>query len=120
MFRLAPRAGRNSLSSSPQRVDAVAWLTADRFVARLEFIVNRFDDVRPPAPTTGRSYTACRLIMPLPAALDLHAKLGWLIATLRQQNVLIPIPQPPPEGGRHTHVIDDHAPTAAPSASGVT
>ena len=78
--------------------DSLARISFDALHARMEFVVNRVDDPKPPAAPTGKSYTACRLVIPLPAALDLHAKLGAMISMLQQQGVLKPIVQPPTSG----------------------
>ena len=78
--------------------DSLARISFDALHVRMEFVVNRLDDPTPPAAPTGKSYTACRLVLPLPAALDLHAKLGGMINMLQQQNVIRQITQPPPSG----------------------
>src|ERR1700760_1565899 len=80
-------------------VDSLArsWCDASHNV-RMEFVVNRLDDAKPGSPPTGKAVTACRLAMPLAAALDLHAKLGAMINMLQQQNVIRPITQPSTSG----------------------
>jgi hypothetical protein len=78
--------------------DSLARISFDALHVRMEFIVNRLDDPKPPAAPTGKSYTACKLVLPLPAALDLHAKLGAMINMLQQQGVLKTIVQPPTSG----------------------
>jgi hypothetical protein len=76
---------------------ARAWFDA-LHNARMEFVVNRLDDPTPGTALTGKSVTACRLVIPLPGLLDLYAKLGAMINTLQQQGVLKPVVQPPTSG----------------------
>jgi hypothetical protein len=46
------------------------------------------DDPAPPNPPTGKKYTACRLVLPPLAALDLVNKLQQLVALLEQQGIV--------------------------------
>jgi hypothetical protein len=82
--------------------DSVYRVSVEGLNAKLEFVVNRTDDAKPPAPPSGKSLTACRLVIPLPAMIDLHAKLAQLIGALQGQAALkkqiAPIPKADPEG----------------------
>jgi hypothetical protein len=62
---------------------------------KMEFLVNRPNPAQPGGAITGRSVTACRLIMPLPGIIDLIGKLQGLIASLQAQGVVIPGAQGP-------------------------
>jgi hypothetical protein len=64
----------------------------------MEFGVNRLDDPQPAAPPTGKSLTACRLVIPLPGLIDLYARLGAMINVLQQQGVIKTVTQPPTSG----------------------
>ena len=78
--------------------DSLYRISFDALQVRMEFVVNRLDDPQPQTPPTGKSFTACRLVMPLAAMLDLHGKLGTMITMLQQQNVIRPVIQPPTSG----------------------
>jgi len=69
-------------------VDSVARVTFDGATLRLEFAVNRLDDVRPPAQQTGRAVTACRLVLPASGMLDLFGRLSNLMNALQSQGAL--------------------------------
>ena len=68
--------------------DSVARVTFDGATLRLEFAVNRLDDVRPGTQQTGRAVTACRLVLPPAGMLDLLGRLNALINALQSQGVL--------------------------------
>ena len=78
--------------------DSLAKLMFDGMNVRMEFVVNRLDDPKPPAVPTGRATTACRLVLPAPGMLDLINKLQMLVATLQAQGLLRPITSPPTAG----------------------
>jgi hypothetical protein len=78
--------------------DSCARLSIEGLNAKLEFVVNRMDDPKPPAPPTGKAMTACRVVLPLPGMIDLHAKLTQLIGALQAQGVLTSIAQVPHSG----------------------
>jgi hypothetical protein len=77
--------------------DSCARLMMEGPNCKFEFNVNRFDDPKPPAAPTGRTVTACRLVLPLPAVIDLHAKLTQIIGVLQAQGVVhqVQAGQPP-------------------------
>ena len=68
--------------------DTVEKLSFDGQTLRLELCVTRMDDPKPPSPPTGKKYTACRLVLPPLAALDLVNKLQQLVAMLEQQGIV--------------------------------
>ena len=68
--------------------DTVEKLSFDGQTLRLELCVTRMDDPAPPNPPTGKKYTACRLVLPPLAALDLVNKLQQLVALLEQQGIV--------------------------------
>src|SRR5579872_7631925 len=51
--------------------DSVMSLVFDGQSLRIEFGVTRLDEVKPNTPITGRRYTACRLVLPPAAAVEL-------------------------------------------------
>jgi hypothetical protein len=67
--------------------DAVTSLIFDGQSLRIEFGVTRLDEVKPNAPITGRRYTACRLVLPPAAAIDLINRMQQIGAALTQAGV---------------------------------
>ncbi len=63
-------------------------------VVKLEFVVNRLDDPKPPSPPSGKAFTAARLVIPLPGVIDLFGKLQMFVGQLQAQGVLRPIQDP--------------------------
>ncbi len=78
--------------------DSLGRLTFDGIHLRMEFVVNRMDDPKPPAAPTGRALTACRVVIPLPGMLDMLNKLQAVVAALQAQGALRPITAPPTAG----------------------
>jgi hypothetical protein len=72
--------------------DLLRHATSEGVNVKLEFVVNRFEPAAPGAPITGRSVTACRVIIPLPGLVDMMAKLGSLVANLEAQGVITHLP----------------------------
>jgi hypothetical protein len=68
--------------------DFVQRIQFDGQTLRLEFAVTRLDDHRPPAPITGKRYTACRLVLSNAAAIDLMNKMQQITAGLIKAGVL--------------------------------
>jgi len=68
--------------------DGLRRATFDGINTKLEFVVNRMDEHKPPAPPAGQSLTACRLVLPIPCVLELHGKLSQLIGALQAQGVI--------------------------------
>jgi hypothetical protein len=80
-------------------VDSCVRINGEGFNVKVEFVVNRFDDPKPPAPPSGSALTACRLVMPIPGMLDLHAKLTQMIDALKTQGTIKQFPTMPPTAG---------------------
>ena len=78
--------------------DSCFRLSIEGLNAKIEFVVNRMDDPKPPAPPTGKAMTACRIVLPLPGMIDLHSKLTQLIGVLQAKGVLKLIAQVPQSG----------------------
>lgn len=68
--------------------DTIEKMSFDGQTLRIELCVTRMDDPKPPHPPTGRKYTACRLVLPPIAALDLLNKLQQLVVMLEQQGIV--------------------------------
>jgi hypothetical protein len=81
-------------------VDSLGRMMFDGMNVRMEFLVNRLDDPKPPAAPTGRSLTACRIVIPMPGLLDLVNKLGRMVSTLQAQGGPIRTITNPPTAGR--------------------
>lgn len=54
----------------------------------LEFVVNRYDQVTPGSPITGKKVTGERMVIPLPGIIALVASLSSLLAGLTQQGII--------------------------------
>jgi hypothetical protein len=78
--------------------DSLGRMTFDGLTVKLEFLVNRFDDVIQGQQPTGRAISACRVVMPIPGVLALHGQLTGLINTLQAQGIIKQIPQMPVTG----------------------
>jgi hypothetical protein len=76
--------------------DSLGKLTLEGFNAKLEFVVNRMDNPSPPNPPTGKAVPICRLVLPFPSIVDLHAKLGALISLMQAQGAVNVAPFTPP------------------------
>src|SRR5580692_5093664 len=81
-------------------VDSVTGLVFDGQSLRVEFGVTRLDEVKPNTPITGRRYTACRLVLPPAAAVDLINRMQQIGAALTQAGVARPAPRPPESTAR--------------------
>jgi hypothetical protein len=73
-------------------------VNVEGMIAKLEFAVNRLDDPSPPAALTGRAVMACRVVMPLPAMVDMMGKLQAVMAQLQSAGIFRPISNPPTAG----------------------
>ncbi|MBI3043903.1 MAG: hypothetical protein HYY78_13880 [Betaproteobacteria bacterium] len=80
--------------------DTVEKLSFDGQTLRMELCVTRMDDPHPPNPPTGKKYTACRLVLPPLAAIDLANKLQQLVVMLEQQGI-VKRGAPPAAGTTH-------------------
>jgi hypothetical protein len=74
--------------------DSVTNLIFDGQSLRIEFGVTRLDEVKPNTPITGRRYTACRLVLPPAAAIDLINRMQQIGAALTQAGVAKPTRPP--------------------------
>jgi hypothetical protein len=68
--------------------DSCARILVEGLNAKLEFTVNRMDDPKPPSPPTGKALTVCRVVLPLPGVIDLHAKLSQILSALQAQGIM--------------------------------
>jgi hypothetical protein len=80
-------------------VDSLGRWTFENALVKMEFLVNRMDDLNPSGPPTGRAMTACRIVIPLPGMIDMLGKLQAIMAQLQAANIIRPISSPP-TGGR--------------------
>jgi hypothetical protein len=66
--------------------DTVQGLVFDGQTFRVEFCVTRMDEMETAeGPATGKKYTACRMVLPPSAALELSTRLGRMVAAMVQQ-----------------------------------
>ena len=72
---------RNAARLSPIRSSAVFF---DGQTMRIEFGITRMDEMKQGVPLTGRRYPACRLVLPVNAAIDLINKMQQTGAALQQ------------------------------------
>jgi hypothetical protein len=79
--------------------DSINALFFDGQMLRIEFGVNRFDDMKPNAPLSGRRLPACRLVLPANAAVDLINRMQQIAAALVQAGV---VKQNPPSAAEPT------------------
>ena len=73
--------------------DSINALFFDGQMLRIEFGVNRFDEMKPNAPLTGRRLPACRLVLPATAAVELINRMQQIATALAQSGV---VKQTPP------------------------
>jgi hypothetical protein len=81
--------------------DSINALFFDGQMLRIEFGVNRFDDMKPNAPLTGRRLPACRLVLPATAAVELINRMQQIGSALAQAGVVKQTP-PSPAGAPKT------------------
>ena len=83
--------------------DSINALFFDGQMLRIEFGVNRFDDMKANAPLTGRRMPACRLVLPATAAVELINRMQQIASALAQAGVVRPqggAAAPPPSRER--------------------
>ena len=73
--------------------NSINALFFDGQMLRIEFGVNRFDEMKPNAPLTGRRLPACRLVLPATAAVELINRMQQIATALAQSGV---VKQTPP------------------------
>jgi hypothetical protein len=74
--------------------DSINALFFDGQMLRIEFGVNRFDEMKPNAPLTGRRLPACRLVLPATAAVELINRMQQIASALTQAGL---VKQTPPQ-----------------------
>jgi hypothetical protein len=74
--------------------DSITSLIFDGQSLRIEFGVTRLDEVKPNTPITGRRYTACRLVLPPAAAVDLINRMQQIGTALTQAGLTRQAPRP--------------------------
>ena len=72
--------------------DSVVSVFFDGQTMRIEFGITRMDEIKQGAPMTGRRYPACRLVLPVNAAIDLINKMQQTGAALQQAGLVKPNP----------------------------
>jgi hypothetical protein len=76
--------------------DSVRDMSFDGQTFRLELCVTRMDaPADAQAPRRARRYTACRIVLPTTAALDLAQKLGRVLSVVVKQNMAKATVEPP-------------------------
>jgi hypothetical protein len=70
--------------------DSVVKLFFDGQSLRIELGVTRLDGIPPSGPMTGNRYTACRLILPPSAAVELINRMQQIAAALTQAGIVKP------------------------------
>src|ERR1700722_1681694 len=68
----------------PEVADTITSLVFDGQSLRIEFGVTRLDEVKANTPISGRRYTACRLVLPPAAAVDLINRMQQIGTALTQ------------------------------------
>jgi hypothetical protein len=69
-------------------VDALRGVDVNGGVLRFEFVVNRFNEPKNDKSEGSRTYTACRLALPIVGVLDLFDKLEGLVNTLERTGLI--------------------------------
>lgn len=75
--------------------DHIRQVSFNENLARIEFCVTRLDEVKPPNPPTGRTYTSARVVLSPTAILQLHSNLASLVAMLEKQGLVQRSPEIP-------------------------
>lgn len=73
---------------SEMLVDALRGVDINGGVLRFEFVVNRFTEPKSDKSQGSRTYTACRLALPIVGVLDLFDKLEGLVSTLERRGLI--------------------------------
>jgi hypothetical protein len=68
--------------------DSIARMRYDGATLRVEFAVNRVDEVLPTGQNTGTAVTSCRLVLSAAGMIELFARLNGLMNELRAQGLL--------------------------------
>lgn len=70
--------------------DSINNVFFDGQTMRIEFGITRMDELKQGQPLTGRRYPACRLVLPVSAAIELINKMQQTANALQQAGVLKP------------------------------
>lgn len=70
--------------------DSINNVFFDGQTMRIEFGVTRMDEMKQGQPVTGRRYPACRLVLPVSAAIDLINKMQQTANALKQAGLVKP------------------------------
>ena len=68
--------------------DTVVGVFFDGQTMRIEFGTTRMDEMKQGVPLTARRYPACRLVLPVNAAIDLINKMQQTAAALQQAGIV--------------------------------
>lgn len=68
--------------------DTIVGVFFDGQTMRIEFATTRMDEMKQGQPVTARRYPACRLVLPVNAAIDLINKMQQTAAALQQAGVV--------------------------------
>ena len=68
--------------------DTVVGVFFDGQTMRIEFGTTRMDEMKQGVPMTARRYPACRLVLPVNAAIDLINKMQQTAAALQQAGLV--------------------------------
>jgi hypothetical protein len=77
--------------------DSINNVFFDGQTMRIEFGITRMDDLKQGQPLTGRRYPACRLVLPVSAAIELINKMQQTANALQQAGLLKPAAGAPAE-----------------------
>lgn len=70
--------------------DSINSVSFDGQTMRIEFGITRMDEVKQGQQLSGRRYPACRLVLPVGAAIELINKMQQTSAALQQAGLLKP------------------------------
>jgi hypothetical protein len=70
--------------------DSIVSVFFDGQTMRIEFGITRMDEMKQGAPLSGRRYPACRLVLPVNAAIELINKMQQTGSALQQAGLVKP------------------------------
>ena len=88
--------------------DSINSVFFDGQTMRIEFGITRMDEMKQGEQISGRRYPACRLVLPVSAAIDLINRMQQTANALQQAGLVKPAERPAAAGA---------SPTASPTAS---
>jgi hypothetical protein len=95
--------------------DSINNVLFDGQTMRIEFGITRMDELKQGQPVSGRRYPACRLVLPVSAAIELINKMQQTASALQQAGLLKPAAAAAPE--QNSSEAKPSAPKPAPSKS---